>query len=207
METIILPGMGADSRMYPGKSYENIPSVIFAEWPEYQGEESIDQVAESVIENYHIKPDTTVGGSSLGGMVALRIARILNLKKVILIGSATGPEFVNPVLKRLSHLSDLDPINLIQLLSGMFNTEGGNDVVAMLEDADNRFINAMCKAIFNWNGVNDFQCEICHIHGSDDKVILPPDTGAEIITGGGHLIAMTHGTLVADFIKKQIEND
>jgi len=207
MKTLLLPGMGADSRMYPGNSYAKLSHVTYGEWPEYSGETTIEEVAETVIATYTINRDTIVGGSSLGGMVALQIAKNLNLKKVILIGSATGPGFVNPVLKRLSHMTDLAPIKLIQMLAGMFSTTGNSDVVAMFEDADSDFINAMCKGIFTWKGIGSYSGDICQIHGSDDKVIYPPESQAKLIEGGGHLLSMTHKDTVAEFIREQIKDN
>jgi hypothetical protein len=58
----------------------------------------------------------------------------------------------------------------------------------------------MCKALFKWEGLRDYKCKICHIHGKLDKVILPPENKVEIVSDGGHLISMTHSEIVAAFI-------
>ncbi len=71
----------------------------------------------------------------------------------------------------------------------------------MFERADSRFMKAMCKAIFKWEGIGNYHCNICHIHGAADKVIFPPKEDVEIIKGAGHLVAMTHGERVSKFIR------
>jgi hypothetical protein len=62
----------------------------------------------------------------------------------------------------------------------------------------------MCKAVFEWGGNQEPNCNIAHIHGSKDNVIAPPLTGARIIQDGGHLIVMTHETSVVDFLRVNI---
>ncbi len=74
----------------------------------------------------------------------------------------------------------------------------------MFQRADCRFIRAMCSAVFTWDGIADYQGKICQIHGRRDLVIYPPEGDVEIIPDGGHLISMTHGPLVADFIDRII---
>ncbi len=107
--------MGADATMYPRSAYENLSGVTFADWPPYNGESSLEDVAESVIEYYQITENTVVGGSSLGGMIAVQIAKVLNIKKVILIGSATDPKYMNPVFKLLRNKTEKAPIEFFQL--------------------------------------------------------------------------------------------
>jgi len=186
--------------MYPYESYKKLSWVTFAEWPAYKGETTIEAVAESVIEQYDINNKTIVGGSSLGGMVSIQIAKILGIKKVILIGSATKPSYVNPVLQTMSSLSDFAPIKFFQLLAGKVNFNGSNELLLMFERADENFIRSMCKAIFEWTGIGDYNCEICQIHGAKDMVIFPPEENARIIEDGGHLISITHSDLVSEYI-------
>lgn len=204
MKTLILPGMGADSAMYPKKYYTYLSGVRFADWPEYHGEQTIRALALRVIDEHDITADMIVGGSSLGGMVAIEIAKIIDVKKVILIGSATGAEMINPGLRMLSMFSNIAPFTLFQILAGKLNNSGSNVVLSMFHRADCRFVRAMCSAIFTWDGIAEYRGEICHIHGRRDLVIYPPEGNAEIITDGGHLISMTHGALVADFIDRSI---
>lgn len=72
----------------------------------------------------------------------------------------------------------------------------------MFSHADVLFIQSMCKAVCIREGNQKPNCPVAHIHGGKDTGIFPPLTGAEIIQGGGHLIAMTHASGVVKFIKK-----
>jgi esterase/lipase len=197
---IILPGMGADPRMYSAPCYEKLKNVTFAPWPRYRGEDSLKAVAESVIRANKIDQNSVIGGTSLGGMVAVEIAKIVGLPKVILISSATHPSSVNPVLKKLRFFAKITPIHLIQRLAGKANIREKNLVFSMFESADPEFIRTMSTALFNWRGIADYPGSVFRIHGSNDRMIFPPTQKVHIIEGGGHLISMTHADQVARFI-------
>lgn len=168
----------------------------------YEGETSLESVAKKIISQHQIDKEIVIGGSSLGGMVAIEIAKILGIRKIVLIGSAINPQYINQLLQKLSSLSQITPVKLIQVLTGKINIISKNELLTMFEDSDSRFIKAMCKALFSWEGLGNFDCEICQIHGERDLVIMPPNNGVKIIPGAGHLIAMTHPVEVSNFILK-----
>lgn len=207
MTTYILPGLGADATMY-GSAFRTLKDVHYADWPHYNNEKSIKDVAIKLIDQYAINPSDIVGGSSLGGMVASEIAKYIEVRKIILIGSTLTPKSINPILKKLSVLSEIAPIHLMQTLAGKTSEIIKNNVwktlFKMFGKANGAFIQAMCKAIFEWDGNPTPKCACAHIHGAKDHVIYPPQTAATIIDDAGHVIAMTHEEEVAEFIKQSI---
>ena len=204
MTTIILPGMGANSNMYPKDKYQFLEDVSFINWPVYKGEQSLNEVARSIIRQYTINNKMIVGGSSLGGMVAIDIAKIVGNEKVILIGSATQPKYINPLLQKLSDLADYTAVKIIQVFAGKVNQYSNNDLLGMFEESNSEFIRAMCKTLFEWEGLGDYKCKVCQIHGKQDMVISPPNANVKIIPEGGHLISMSHADVVANFINENI---
>lgn len=200
METIILPGMGADSRMYSAPFYRKLPGVQFIDWFQYRNEQTISDAAKRIIGQHNITEKHIVGGSSLGGIVAAEIANQIKIEKLILIGSTLTPINVNPILKALSKLANIAPVDLIQTFAGKVGQTLENELIEMFSKAESSFIRAMCKAIFEWKGNSEPHCEVCHIHGVKDNVIYPPKNGIELIKDGGHLIAITHSSIVSKFI-------
>ena len=97
MRWFLLPGMGATDAMYNGLKHKLGFKVNFLNWPEYRGEKTYTDVARRVIKENDINADDVVGGSSLGGMVALEIAQLLNPKSVVLLGSAANRKEVQPL--------------------------------------------------------------------------------------------------------------
>ena len=203
MTTYILPGMGADAAMY-GPAFQELPKVQYLNWPAYNNEKTIEDISLRIIHEYNITSSDIVGGSSLGGIVAAEIAKHINVKKIVLIGSTVTPDNISPILKKLSVLSEIAPINLIKTFVGKASTISKNHLLKVFGNVDSAFIKAMCKAVFEWSGNPVPHCDYSHIHGAKDFVISPPQTGATIIPDAGHLIAITHEKEVANFLKDSI---
>lgn len=114
--------MGATSAMYDSMCPEIEFEVNFIDWPEYRGETTYLEVAQRVIEENKISDGDIVGGSSLGGMVALEIAKCLKSEAVILLGSAISRREIQGMLSVLSPLAAVTPVSLIQVLAEKHNS-------------------------------------------------------------------------------------
>jgi pimeloyl-ACP methyl ester carboxylesterase len=187
-----------------GLAFKKLSDVNYIDWPRYTDEDTIPQLARRIIEQHGIGEHDAVGGSSLGGIVASEIAAQIDIGKLILIGSTLMPETINPVLRQLSALSDITPLDLIRALAGKVGSLHENRLLKMFGSADTRFVRVMCKSVFMWPGNPEPTCEVAHIHGAKDHVIYPPSIGAKLLPDGGHMIAMTHEAEVADFIKLNV---
>lgn len=194
MITHVYPGMGATAAMYPEVWRTLEGESHFHDWPSWQGEKSILDIASRVIDEHKISSGSRVIGSSLGGIVACEIANQIELGELVLIGSAVSQDEVSGLLKLLHPLVDITPLRWIQFSSGKIPDE----LSVMFSDADPEFIRSMCKAIFKWDGLIS-SVPLIRIHGENDLVI-PPSEGVDRLIDGGHLIAMTHAREVLDII-------
>ncbi|MBF0492203.1 MAG: hypothetical protein HQM15_05430 [Deltaproteobacteria bacterium] len=193
----LLPGMGASKDMYQG-AWLKLPETTFINWPNYQGESSLSDVAQRVIQENGITAKDCVGGSSLGGMIALEIFKELKNPKVILLGSALNAQEIRPLLRLLAPLASFSPVKLIQSFTKSYD----NLLMNMFSSSDSNFIKAMCSAASNWEGYEGDKKNILRIHGERDPVIPCPKE-AEVIKNAGHLIAMTHAEECVGIIKSQ----
>jgi len=193
----LLPGMGADSSMY-GRVWRSLSWIRLLDWPTFNEESSLAEMAASVIKEADIKAGDVVGGSSLGGMVALDIARKVEVAGVILIGSAIGPGELNGFLRLAAPLAAVAPIKFTQTVVGRMSD---NEVVCMFERADPRFIRAMCLALPSWEGFRGPREVIHRVHGDSDLVIPAPQDAARLVAGAGHLLAITHPNECVEFVK------
>ncbi|MEM7791310.1 MAG: alpha/beta hydrolase [Verrucomicrobiota bacterium] len=179
------PGMGATASMY-GTPWKEAYEDTFHNWPDWKGERTVTDLAKRLIEEDGVARGDTIFGTSLGGIVACEIANLIDLDRIVLIGSALEKEEINGTLEHLHPLIDLTPMKLVQISSGKLP----GDLSAMFSDSDPDFIRSMSKAIFSWNGLNS-KVPVTRIHGTKDRIIpLPKNVNYEI--DGGHLIVMTH---------------
>jgi pimeloyl-ACP methyl ester carboxylesterase len=190
--------MGATGAMYDSLRREMSFQVSFIDWPAYGGETTYKEIAQKIIDENNIHAGDVIGGSSLGGMVALEIARSIQPAAVILIGSAMNKREVNSLLMMLSPLAAVTPIAFVQLLAG----KQSNLVSAMFAESNPDFIRAMCSHLPSWSGYHGERTRIFRIHGARDHIIPAPSTRCDVVRDAGHLLAITHPREVADFLKR-----
>jgi pimeloyl-ACP methyl ester carboxylesterase len=190
-----LPGMGADGSMY-GATWRTLPDCKFVEWPDYEGERSIVSIAKRIAAEQKIQASDILIGSSLGGIVACQIAKITPVYSLVLVGSAKKKEEISRFLSVIHPLVDLAPLTFIQRLAGKIPS----DLAQMFSKSQAEFIRAMCRAIFEWDGLGDEPVRLLRIHGTKDRVIPLPE-GVQHTLIGGHLIAITHSQECVDIIR------
>ena len=185
MTTHLYPGMGAKGSMYP-EPWRKLDYVQIHDWPRWQGESSIAEIARRLIDEHEIIAGDRVIGTSLGAVVGCEVANMIELEELVLVGGAICPSEINSLLKLLHPLVDVTPIHWLQFSSGKIPHE----LSAMFSDSDPDFMRHMCKAIFSWEGLRS-EVPLTRIHGRKDCVISPPED-VDVLIDGGHLIAMTH---------------
>src|ERR1700761_2424746 len=82
----LIPGLGADSRIYNNIVIDGY-ELIKLDWIEPDSTDTLKSYAQKLILQYNIEPLSAIVGNSLGGMIAIEIAKIIPAKKVILISS------------------------------------------------------------------------------------------------------------------------
>ena len=190
-----LPGMGADSRMYAG-AWRTLPDCRFVDWPTYRSEDSIAAMAKRITAEQKVQAGDVLIGSSLGGIVACEMAKLTPVSRLVLIGAAKKKEEISGFLSVIHPLIDLTPLTFLQRLAGKLPS----DVARMFSQGQAEFIRAMCRAIFDWDGLGDRPVSLLRIHGSQDRVI-PLPAGIQHVLDGGHLIVMTHSQECVDIIR------
>mgnify|MGYP001546008164 CR=1 FL=1 len=196
---IVLPGMGADSTMYGDAQWRRLPNARFVDWPEHHGEKSIAAIAGRIVEANGIEDGEIVIGSSLGGIIACEIARLRDLRVLVLIGSAISPREISGLLALLHPLVSLAPVEFIQRAAG----KAPGELAQMFAQSQAAFIRAACAAIFDWPGLDTTRIKPLRIHGTRDRVV-PMPREVDLRVAGGHLIAMSHPKECTAFLEARI---
>src|ERR1700743_3510918 len=83
----LIAGMGADTRIFNNIELPDGYDITPVDWIEAHETDTLETYAQKLIYQYHITDNSIVIGNSLGGMLAIEIAKKLKLKKTILISS------------------------------------------------------------------------------------------------------------------------
>jgi len=190
-----LPGMGCDGRMFP-HPWDSLSGWQAHSWPTWQGESTLEALAERVCIENEISDGDVVVGASLGGMVGCEIARLRQLSALVLLGSACHPSEIGHPFDWIHPIARIAPFWLIQGVARRLPMKSAR----MFADAEPEFVRAMCKAIFRWKGIDPSIPPPIRIHGRRDWVI-PPPTGCQRLISGGHVISMTHPRMCVESIQ------
>lgn len=208
---ILLPGLGADARMFSAL-HSGLPQLVTPPWIEPLRGESVAGYARRFAAVIDPGRPFFIGGSSFGGVVAQEVAAVLpHVRACFVIGSTRSDKskpwrirILRPITPFTVILPWMSPL-LVRLLGSWLRlpTRG---VMTQLADADAKFLRWGAQAILNWQpspavaGVR-----VCQIHGDHDRVfpirLTNPD---QIVAGAGHLIAITHPQPVVDYLRRML---
>lgn len=201
--------MGADTRIY-NKIDLGDNEVTPVDWIEPNDADTLATYAQKLIHHYHIEKNSIVIGNSLGGMIAVEMAKIIPLQKVILISSIKtideAPGYFK-VFKRLPLYkilpdSILTPVGVfMEYVFGKMNVEDIWLFKDMLKNTSPRFLRWAMKAALHWdNRVVPYN--IYHITGDKDNVFNHKKIkDATIVKGGTHIMIFDKAKEINKLIK------
>jgi len=208
---ILLPGLAADHRLYR-REVAAIPGAEAPVWLEPRRGESLREYAARWGEKLDLREPAVLAGLSMGGMVALEMARAHGALAVGLIASCRSPAAVSLALKGVERIGCIVPDAVVGHLkpgAGMFIGRGRIDptdralLVEMARACPVSFLRFAGPAIVSWPGCEDPGVPVRHIHGGADWVIscrgARPDV---VVPGGAHVLNMSHPDAVIGFLRE-----
>ncbi len=208
---VLLPGLGTDARLF-GAQRAAFPALEVPDWIEPRAREPLAGYAQRLAARIDPSSPLVIGGVSLGGMLALEMARHLPARRVVLIGSCTHPRAVSPALRWVERLSRPWPTGLLERLTilaplfvglgGTVPREGRRLLARMAQEVPAAFIRWGARAILEWPGGPDPGVPVTHIHGGRDWVI--PRGRVEpthTIPEGSHVLNLSHPKAVNEFLR------
>jgi pimeloyl-ACP methyl ester carboxylesterase len=192
----LIAGLGADTRVYNNIDLHD-HEVIPVDWIEPHQLDTLSTYAQKLIHQYNIQPNSVIIGNSLGGMIAVEMAKQIPVKKVILISSIKiskeAPRYFNffrglPVYKIIPGKWVTSLGFMIKPLFGHMSAEDAWLFSDMLKNSSPTFVKWAMKAVLHWK--NDIiPPNLFHITGDKDLVFSfkrIPD--ATIVKGGTHIM-------------------
>ena len=213
MQTIYcISGLGADESIF---QYLDLSFVkpVFIKWIEPLSNETLDNYANRLKEEFIHEANPLIFGLSLGGMVAVEIAKSIPSSKTIIISSAKTKNEIPfqwkffryfPLYKILPDSSMKNSLSIQQYFLGAQSKIARKYVRFALKNADPVFYKWAIGAIMKWNN-KIIPSNVIHIHGTNDKLLPHKFVKADYtIEGGGHVMIIENAVEISALIKKLI---
>lgn len=206
----LIPGMGADSRIYQNIKIEGYDQVLI-NWFDPDKSDTLKTYAQKIKDQYHITDNDIVIGNSLGGMLAVEIGNMLCLKKVILISSIKSineapwyyPLFKSlPIYRLIPNWLLLRSGKLARLVFGKMS-KGQNDLFSnMLRHSSAKFLKWSMWAALHWDNQTVPE-NTYHITGNKDLIFDHRRIkNATTINGGTHIMIFDRAAEVSAWLNK-----
>ncbi len=212
-KVFLIPGLGADSRIYSNIELEGY-DIIPVNWIEPDVADTLSSYAQKLIDEYNILPDSIVIGNSMGGMIAIEIAKTISLSKIILISSIRtvreAPDYFKffrkfPVYKLIpgSFFTSVD--FLLKPIFGHLNPEDSWLFRDMLKKSSPVFVKWAMGAILHWDN-QVIPSNVYQVSGDKDRLFpYRKLKDAEIIKDGTHIMIFENAAQINDFLKRTLE--
>jgi pimeloyl-ACP methyl ester carboxylesterase len=219
---ILIPGLGADGRIFDPQRVLPWP-ILIVQWIDPKSRESMAGYAARLAATLTVAPPYFLCGMSLGGMLALEMARHLQPEAVILISSARSSAGIRPLYRLAGRGLAAVPLwgelprcasDPLARFFARYALPSHNNLtpeqtdlcVEVSTSCSPRFVRWACRAVTTWPGLERIDVPVYHIHGELDRMIplkrVHPDY---VVRSGGHLINITHADEVNRYLREKIE--
>ena len=206
-ELFLLSGLGADKRVFDFLDLSDF-SIHHVDWIIPLPKESMAEYARRLLPQITSDKPVLIG-VSFGGMIALEIAKVISVEKVILISSAKSSNAIPSYFKLIPKLrlekwmrpaSLKKPNEIFFWLFGVTSKDHKTLLASIMKDTDEVFLTWAIGAVARW-GDSTSSNHVIQIHGTKDR-ILNVQNADYLVDGGGHLMVVTQAREVSDILKK-----
>ena len=206
----LIAGLGADTRVYNNIDLQE-HEVIPVDWIEPSRSDTLNTYAQKLISQYHIFPNSVIIGNSLGGMIAVEIAKQIPVEKVILISSIKtkneAPWYFNffrafPVYKLIPGKLFTSLGFLIKPLFGHMKPGDAWLFNDMLKKSSPVFVKWAMGAALHWTN-EIIPPNLYHIIGNKDLVFSHQRiSNATVVNGGTHIMIFDKAKDINKLLKR-----
>ncbi|GHE49242.1 alpha/beta fold hydrolase [Sphingobacterium griseoflavum] len=207
----IFSGLGADERAFQKLDLD--PSTIHhIRWiSAFKNESMADYAARLLEQIKHDKP--ILIGLSFGGMIAVEIAKLIAVERVVLLASAKSHDEIPPYFRWAGkmRLHALLPTKLFKrpslFLYWLFGTSSTWErklLREILRDTDPDFLAWALRQIALWTN-KEAPMQVLHIHGTADRVLPIRFIKSDIqLLHAGHFMTLNRATELSALIREYL---
>jgi pimeloyl-ACP methyl ester carboxylesterase len=206
----LIPGLGADERVFRRLHLQGTVWILSWLAPQSPTEPLAHYAARLAVA---IPPQEVcwLVGVSFGGVLALEMARLRPLARVVLISSVPNASALPSLLRlaRNTRLYRLFPPSLLQLMPRVaqwfFGAKNGGEYLLLqqiIQDTDPAFAQWAIRQLLNWDsrGVGP----AIRLHGTRDRLLPAPGAApiAYRIASGGHFMIVSHAAEISRILNE-----
>lgn len=206
----LIAGMGADTRIYNNIELPDDDEVIPVDWIEPDASDTLITYSQKLVNKYNITYNSVVIGNSLGGMMAIEIAKLVPLNKVILISSIKTIDEVPRYFSffKMMPLYRIIPGKMFTRLGGFIRPVFGSMSPQqlwlfkdMLSKTSPIFLKWAMGAVLKWKNTT-VPPNVYHITGDKDLVFdYKLIKNATIVKGGTHIMIFDRAKEINKILK------
>lgn len=208
----LISGLGADERVFEPLSLPR-DHMHFLKWIPVEKGETMEAYAKRLASQIN-HPEPILIGVSFGGMMAVEIANVIPVKKLILISSASSRNEI-PFYYRVAgflRLHQLIPTTLLKRANqmtywffGITEPSHKNLLRDILHQTDSKFLKWALHQIVTWKR-STANNKVVHIHGDRDHILpIHYSKADKVVNGGGHLMTLTHAEEISAWLIEQLQ--
>ncbi|HTN16794.1 MAG TPA: alpha/beta hydrolase [Chitinophagaceae bacterium] len=211
-EIYVFSGLGADERVFQLLEFPGY-AVTFVQWIPPQTKETIQQYAARLLAQIS-SPKPILIGLSFGGLMAVEVAKQLDIEKVILIASVKTRNELPPYYRLIGklRLHQIVPAGLLKRSTwitdwffGAASTFDKAMLKQILKDTDPGFLKWAIDQVLNWTNQDKPQ-QFVHIHGSADRILPLRFVHYDYnVQGGGHLMTLNKAEELNLLLQAQLQ--
>ena len=205
-----ISGLAADGRVFKNIHLPEGFEAIYLDWITPVKDESLRDYSLRLAERIDVSEEFILVGLSMGGMVAVEIAKKVAPSLIIIIASVPVSDqlpFYFRIAARL-YLHRFISIRLLKIAAitkRLFTTETKEDkelLKTVIRESNPAFIKWALTAILHWEN-KTIPEKLIHIHGSRDEILLVKYTQPTyIIPKAGHLMVMNRAEEINRILKE-----
>lgn len=201
MNIYLIPGLGADKRMYQHQ-LAILPGAEVIEHFLPEKKETLTSYAKRMAGRIDTSSPFILIGTSLGGIISMELSRILSPDKIILIASIKNRSELPLLFRSMKYFKLHRMITgnrfkqfnklMVKRLDSRSDSDAAQIIEAMTQDVPSEFIEWAIDAVVNWNPPVEYRTDIIHIHGTNDRLFpISKIKNAIAVNNGSHVMNMT----------------
>lgn len=208
-DVYLISGLGADLRLFDFLDLGDV-KTHFIRWITPEPHESWAHYADRLTAQIHT-PEPVLVGMSMGGMMAVELAKRISVKKVILISSAKTSREIPPYFRLLRLLKGHEWVSYrlltwlgLRFGGWLFGTtcEADRQLLSeIIHDTDETFFRWAWQRVATWKN-REVPPGILHLHGDHDHMLpirfVKPDI---VIPGGTHLMVVNRAEEISRHLR------